>query len=168
MRTTKGAAGEDHGGGVCREKTVIPTGRCRTVRASLRIIASGLALLWATGCARVPTVRAPAADSAAAPAARSPVPAVSSSSAETAIDITSAPAGATILVNDRPSGKAPLRLAVKTTPQGFCADYLTIKARFIASDASEVSQTTEADLTPRDKAPRELVFTPQGVQRHLR
>ena len=129
-------------------------------------------LLLSPGCARVPTVRAP--DSApGAPAAPSysaarlaPLP--GSQPAEMAIDVTSEPAGAMILVNDRPAGHAPLRLAVKTTSQGFCADYLTIKARFVAGDPSQVSQTTETDLTPREKAPRELVFTPQGVQRHLR
>lgn len=101
---------------------------------------------------------------AASPAAL--VPAIIAT--EAAIDVTSEPAGAIILVNDRPSGRTPLRVAVKTTAQGFCADYLTIKARFVASDPSQVSRTTEVDLTPREKAPRELVFTPQGVQRHLR
>lgn len=144
-------------------------------------------LLLAAGCARVPTVRAPSPDSGPAPAAAmrpSVAPAAVNAnesgtmkasanapvnpSNEMAIEVTSEPAGAIILVNDRPSGRAPLRVAVKTTPQGFCADYLTIKARFVASDASQVSQTTEADLTPREKAPKELVFTPQGVQRHLR
>ena len=125
-------------------------------------------MMLVVGCARVPTVRAPVAEPAAAPTALASPPTMSSPATEAAIDITSEPAGATILVNDRPSGKTPLRLAVKTTSQGFCADYLTIKARFIASDASQVSQTTEADLTPREKAPRELVFTPQGVERHLR
>jgi hypothetical protein len=169
MRTTKRATGVGQGDVILGEETVVAAERQRAASALRRSLASGLTLLLlAGGCARVPTVRAPAVEPGAAPAASSPAPAASPRSNEAAIEITSEPAGATILVNDRPSGKAPLRLAVKTTPQGFCADYLTIKARFIASDASQASQTTEADLTPREKAPRELVFTPQGVQRHLR
>lgn len=143
----------------------------RTGSPLARTLALGL-LALAAGCARIPTVRAPVSGptSSTAPALPSVPPATENAnpSTEMAIEVTSEPAGAMILVNDRPSGRAPLRVAVKTTPQGFCTDYLTIKARFVASDASQVSQTTEADLTPREKAPRELVFTPQGVQRHLR
>lgn len=143
----------------------------RSLASVVRLRASALALLLllSTGCTRIPTVRAPVSEPAAtAEAASVTGPASLSPSSEAAIDITSEPAGAMILVNDKPSGRTPLRVAVKTTAKGFCADYLTIKARFVASDASQMSQTTEADLTPREKAPKELVFTPQGVQRHLR
>ncbi len=87
---------------------------------------------------------------------------------EAVIEITSEPAMAFILVNDRLSGRTPVRLVVKVNAQGFCADYLSIKARFVAQDASQVSQTQELQLTPREKAPMALIFTPQGVQRRLR
>lgn len=119
-------------------------------------------LLILAGCANGPVVPAPPSN--AAPAA---VPAATASR-EALIEITSEPVAASILVNDQLSGRAPLRLAVKVTDRGFCADYLTIKARFVARDASEVSQTIEVDLTPREKAPLALIFTPQGVRRRLR
>jgi hypothetical protein len=170
MKTTQRATGGEHDGVALRQKTIVASEPRRAAVFSPRNWAAGgmLLMMLVVGCARVPTVRAPAAEPAVTSTTRAPASPISSDATEAAIDITSEPAGATILVNDRPSGKTPLRLAVKTTPQGFCADYLTIKARFIASDASQVSQTTEADLTPREKAPRELVFTPQGVKRHLR
>jgi hypothetical protein len=87
---------------------------------------------------------------------------------EAVIEITSEPAMAFILVNDQLSGRTPVRLTVKVSPQGFCTDYLTIKARFVAQDASQDSQTQELQLTPREKAPIALMFTPLGVQRRLR
>jgi hypothetical protein len=87
---------------------------------------------------------------------------------EAVIEITSEPAMAFILVNDRLSGRASVRLVVKVNAQGFCADSLSIKARFVAQDGSQVSQTQELQLTSREKAPMILIFTPQGVQRSLR
>ncbi len=40
--------------------------------------------------------------------------------------------------------------------------------RFVAQEASQVSQTQELQLTLREKAPMALIFTPQGVQRRPR
>lgn len=103
------------------------------------------------------------------PATIAPVPAQPAAvPGEAVIEITSEPAMAFILVNDQLSGRAPVRLTVKVNAQGFCTDYLTIKARFVAPDSSQVSQTQEVQLTPREKAPAALAFTPQGVQRRLR
>ena len=119
-------------------------------------------LLLLVGCTTHPVAPGlpPDATPATVPAAVAP--------GEAAIEITSEPAMAFILVNDQLSGRTPLRLTVKVSSQGFCADYLTIKARFVAPDASQVTQTQEVQLTPREKAPVALVFTPLGVQRRLR
>lgn len=84
---------------------------------------------------------------------------------ELVIVIDSQPAGAIVVVNNIPIGKAPLRLKVKATPQGFFRDYVTIKARFLAKNASETSQTVEEDCTPLQKIPSGIFFTPQGSQR---
>jgi hypothetical protein len=84
------------------------------------------------------------------------------------IEITSDPAGARIIVNNQIIGRAPMRLAVKVTPQGFCTEYTVIKARFAPGDATLDSPVVETELTPRDKAPAAVVFTLAGAQRKLR
>ena len=86
---------------------------------------------------------------------------------EFVLSIDSEPAGAIIVVNDIPIGKAPLRLKVKATPQGFFRDYLTVKARFLATSAAETSRTVEEDCTPLEKIPGGIMFTPQGAQWQL-
>ena len=86
---------------------------------------------------------------------------------ELVVSIDSEPAGAIIVVNDIPIGKAPLRLKVKATPQGFFRDYLTVKARFLATSEAETSRTVEEDCTPLEKIPGGIMFTPQGAQWQL-
>src|SRR5579884_1437639 len=97
------------------------------------------------------------------PQAAAPEPTVEKDELVVAID--SQPSGATVVVNNIPIGKAPLRLKVKATPQGFFRDYLTVKARFLAANASETSQTVEEDCTPLQKIPSGILFTPRGTQR---
>jgi len=133
-------------------------GRRKRIGSIFRLLSSVTGLLILAGCATPPVAPVPAPAATTVPLAADQV----------FIEITSEPAAAYLLVNNQPSGHAPLRLAVKVTPQGFLTDYLTIKARFVASDATQVSQTSVAELTPRDKAPQSLAFTPQGVQRRLR
>lgn len=70
-----------------------------------------------------------------------------------------------MVVNNIPIGKAPLRLKVKATPLGFFRDYVTVKARFLAADPTQTSQTVEEDCTPLQKIPAAILFTPQGSQR---
>jgi hypothetical protein len=111
---------------------------------------------------------APAPKPVAAPSAALPpasTPALPKD--EFVMSIDSEPSGATIVVNGIPIGKAPLQLEVKITPQGFFRDYLTVKARFLATSSDETSITVEDDCTPRDKIPGEITFTPQGAQRQL-
>jgi hypothetical protein len=87
---------------------------------------------------------------------------------EKRIAVTSEPSGARILVNNQPVGRTPLRLAVKITVQGFCADYVTVRARFVAQDATQVSQTVDVQLTPLEKPPATLSFTTAGAQRTMK
>jgi len=84
---------------------------------------------------------------------------------ELVIAIDSQPAGAIVVVNNIPIGKAPLRLKVKATPLGFFRDYVTLKARFLAASAAETSRTVEDDCTPLQKIPGKIFFTPEGSQR---
>jgi hypothetical protein len=82
--------------------------------------------------------------------------------------VESEPAGATIVVNGRPMGKAPLHLGVPATSMGFFREYLEIRARFIAENESEVSRTATEEFSPREKVPAVLHFTPDGAQRTVR
>jgi hypothetical protein len=84
---------------------------------------------------------------------------------EIVLTIDSQPAGAIVVVNSIPIGKAPLRLKVKATPQGFFRDYVTVKARFLATSAAETSLTVENDCTPLQRIPAAILFTPRGAQR---
>jgi hypothetical protein len=121
--------------------------------------------------AAVPETRPPAPPPKPPPAAPSvaPPPAAVSTPAppkdEFVMAIDSEPSGAVIVVNGVPIGKAPLQLKVKATLQGFFRDYMTVKARFLATSEDETSITVEDDCTPRDKIPREIIFMPQGAQR---
>lgn len=86
---------------------------------------------------------------------------------EVSLEITSDPVGARIIVNNQPMGRAPLRLALKATPQGFSTEYVTIKARFVAADATHATQTVDTEITPREKIPAMIFFTPEGAQRKI-
>jgi hypothetical protein len=82
--------------------------------------------------------------------------------------IESEPAGATIVVDGRPVGKAPLQLSVPATVLGFFRDYMEIRARFVAESETEVSRTATEEFSPREKVPAVLQFTPAGTQRTVR
>ena len=82
--------------------------------------------------------------------------------------VESEPAGATIVVDGRPVGKTPLQLGVPASPLGFFRDYVEIRARFIAENETEVSQTATEEFSPREKVPAVLHFTPAGVRRTVR
>jgi hypothetical protein len=119
--------------------------------------------------AAAPKNKPPAPPPRPPPAPKSVTPSPASTPAppkdEFVMSIDSDPSGATIVVNGIPIGKAPLQLKVKTTPQGFFRDYLTVKARFLATSEDETSITVEDDCTPREKIPNKIIFTPQGAQR---
>jgi hypothetical protein len=77
--------------------------------------------------------------------------------------VKSVPSGAIIVVDDRPVGKAPLRLAVPASRQGFFLNDVEIRARFVAIHTTEVSRTAMEEFTPREKVPAVLHFTPAGA-----
>jgi hypothetical protein len=92
----------------------------------------------------------------------------SSPLAELTMLVESVPPGATIVVDGRPVGKTPLHLSVPATPLGFFRDYVEIRARFVATDETEVSRTATEEFTPREKVPAIVQFTPDGAQRTVR
>ena len=114
-----------------------------------------------------PAPSQPASVSPGTPSPRVPSPVVAPALAknEFVLAIESEPAGAIIVVNNTPVGKAPLKLAIKGTPLGFFRDYVMVKARFLATSLTETSITVEEDCTPLEKIPGKLIFTPQGAQR---
>ncbi len=81
--------------------------------------------------------------------------------------VESAPADAVIVVNGRPVGKAPLRLVVPATAQGFFRDYTEIRARFVATIEGTDSRTATEDFSPRERVPAVLRFTPNGAHRTI-
>jgi hypothetical protein len=113
----------------------------------------------------MPTLPTPAP-----PAPAAGVPAVGPEMGVTKLTmlVESEPAGATIVVDGRPVGKTPLRLGVPATVLGFFRDYVEIRARFIAENETEVSQTATEEFSPREKVPAVLHFTPAGVRRTVR
>jgi hypothetical protein len=108
-----------------------------------------------------PSVITPAPATPAPPVA--PVPLT-----ELAIQVESIPAGATIVVDGKPVGKTPLQLSIGATTLGFFRDYVEIRARFVATDSSEISKTAMVEFSPREKVPARLEFTPDGAQRTVR
>jgi len=157
--------------------------------------AGGAAVLLLAACStakpapRVPMVVLPAAPAAPAPApvpgarpppaaAPAPVPAAPQPPLVTppaaagvatrqVMLVESVPAGAVIVVDGRPVGRAPVRLDVPVTAQGFFRDDLEVRARFVARDETEVSRTASEEFNPRERVPAVLRFTPDGVQRTM-
>lgn len=79
-----------------------------------------------------------------------------------AIQIESLPSGAMIVINGVPSGRTPKRILLAGTSQGFARERISIKVRFLAIQPSEESVTVEDQLTPLDRIPAGLIFTPKG------
>jgi PEGA domain len=138
-------------------------------RSSLKaaVLSSALSLLVFAGCA---TGRRPLSSALVLPVVRLPVtppitPSGRASIPEQMMLVESVPSGAIIVVDGRPVGKAPLRLAVPATAQGFFLNDIEIRARFVATDATGVSRTAVEEFTLREKVPAALHFTPEGAQR---
>ena len=112
-----------------------------------------------------PAAPAPIAPAPAAPQTAQPVPAAAADRRIMLIE--SDPAGAVIVVDGRPVGRAPVRLDVPVTSQGFFRDDLEVRARFVARDETEVSRTATEEFNPRQRVPAVVRFTPGGVQRSM-
>ena len=115
--------------------------------------------------APVPAPSSPAPASAATPALAPPAEEIAG---QLTMLVESAPPGAIIVVDGRPVGKAPVHLNLPATPLGFFQNYVEIRARFVATDETEVSRTAVEEFSPREKVPAVLHFTPDGAQRTLR
>jgi hypothetical protein len=84
------------------------------------------------------------------------------------IRIESNPAGAMIVVDGRPLGRTPVDLRVDSANNGFFKAPMTIRARFVASDAASESISVDERLGPLERVPLALVFSREGVQRVIR
>lgn len=148
------------------------------MKLSLFQLAAVVGLLFAAGCTSTPK-SAPAAPGA--PAASSGAASSASASkqaalirktglpaGEFAVLVESEPDGGTVVVNGIPVGKAPQRIVLPGTARGFFRDQVSLKVRFIAADASKPSQTVEELLTPLDRIPATVKFTPTGASRVAR
>lgn len=82
--------------------------------------------------------------------------------------IESEPKGGIVVVNGVPVGRTPQRVVLSGTARGFLRDAVSIKVRFVAADTDHVSQTIEEQLTPLDKIPASIHFTPTGTSRVAR
>ena len=90
------------------------------------------------------------------------------SAGEYAVAIDSEPTGGMVVVNGVPVGRAPQRVVLAGSARGFSLNEVSIKVRFVAADTDHVSQTIEALLTPLDKIPASIRFTPTGATRVVR
>ena len=87
---------------------------------------------------------------------------------EFAVLVESEPAGGIVVLNGVPLGRTPQRIVLTGTSRGFIRDAVSIKVRFVAADTDHTSQTVEEQLTPLDKIPARLHFTPTGSNRVAR
>ena len=84
------------------------------------------------------------------------------------IRIESNPIGAMIVVDGKPLGRTPVELVVDSANNGFFKEPMTIRARFVASDAASESISVDERLGPLERVPLALVFSREGVQRVIR
>jgi hypothetical protein len=85
-----------------------------------------------------------------------------------AVLIDSEPVGGIVVVNGVPAGRTPQRIVISGTAHGFSREGVSIKVRFVAADTDHTSQTIEEQLTPLDKIPASVHFTPAGATRVAR
>jgi len=85
-----------------------------------------------------------------------------------AVAIESEPAGGIVVINGVPLGRTPQRVVLSGTARGFFREPVSIKVRFVAADTEHTSQTIEEQLTPLDKIPAGIRFTPAGASRVAR
>lgn len=144
-----------------------------------------LGFLGLVGCATNPAnpkKPAEAPNKAAAPEMKAAAPAKNSTPAanaggagphalpegEFALLVESVPTGGTVVVNGIPVGRAPQRVVLPGSVHGFFRYDVSLKVRFIATDATHTSQTVEELLTPLDRIPAVVRFTPNGATRVAR
>ena len=146
--------------------------------SSLQLVTT-LIFFGLVGCTSTPSSSGPAKSVAPQPTHQPGTPAPQPSApvstvnapfppGEFAVLVESVPDGATVVVNGIPVGKAPQRILLPGTPRGFFRDQVSLKVRFIAADVNHTSQTVEELLTPLDRIPSGVRFTPAGATRVAR
>ena len=83
------------------------------------------------------------------------------------VTIVSEPAGAMVVVDGIPVGDTPRRIILPGTEQGFLKRPVSVRVRFVAGSAAATSKTVEVRLTPLERMPRRIEFTPAGARRVL-
>jgi hypothetical protein len=81
--------------------------------------------------------------------------------------VESRPEGGVVVVDGRPVGPAPCAVEMPVTDFGYLRRDVSVKVRFVTTDPSSRSSTTEVRLTPLDRAPVRMDFTPLGARRFL-
>lgn len=84
------------------------------------------------------------------------------------LQIESTPSDAMVVVNGIPVGRTPRTIELAGTKHGFFRDQVSVKVRFISTDTTHPSKTVEEMLTPLDKIPALVKFTPAGATRVAR
>lgn len=83
------------------------------------------------------------------------------------VAIVSEPAGAMVVVDGIPVGNTPRRIILPGTEQGFLKRPVSVRVRFVAGSAAATSKTVEVRLTPLERTPQRIEFTPAGARRVL-
>lgn len=122
------------------------------------VLRIAFACLLLSGCTTAPKTPAPA----------SAQPGPAHPAGEYTVRIESEPAGGLVVVDGVPAGKAPVNITVPASVHGFCRRQISLKLRFVATDPGQQSQTVEEVLTPLDKVPAAIHFTPAGATRTAR
>lgn len=119
---------------------------------------------------QVPMVPAPKPPEVtkALPANATPVEPVPHGPERMRIRVESIPAGAMIVVDGMPIGRTPVDVEVGSANNGFFKSPVTIRARFVASDAASESISVDEQLGPLERVPLVLVFSREGAQRVIR
>ena len=142
----------------------------RTVTSNIvmrKVFAGVLCLVWVVGLSSCNAIRPsatqgqPKTEMVGPPASAQPALPVG----EYPVLIESEPLGATVVVNNIPIGKTPQRVVLPGTPRGFFRDQVSLKVRFVAADATQSSSTIEELMTPLDRIPAVVKFTPAGANR---
>jgi len=140
------------------------------------VAASAAGVLFA-GCATAPSGKGAAPVPGSPSPARREVGASAGKSApassllradQLAVRIESIPVGALIVVGEQVLGRAPVTAVVSATPQGFFAGTVTVRARFLATDAQHESVSVQQEFTHLDRIPASVVFGPDGARRIAR
>ncbi len=130
------------------------------------VLSSLIILLALPGCSSSNRNQRPAGAHPPSGGADRPVPALANG--EFALWVESEPSGGIVVVNGKPVGRTPQCIVLLGNARAFCREEVSIKVRFVAADTDHTSQTVEEVLTPLDRIPARVRFSPKGVSRVVR